>query len=148
MVSVILRCMIILLFKVMRSKIVFTSVVVFFVITAFILLFVFKASGSSSSVSVDGCDPYNVEVKKGEKENSVDIYWKTKARCSGYIIYGSEMKDLHLVGIDLVNEIKDENHSVEINSLISTKMYYFSIVSDGISYGKDGLPISFMISSL
>jgi hypothetical protein len=132
----------------MRSKLVFTSVVVFLVITAFILVFVFKASGSNSSVSVEGCDPYNVEVKKGEKGNSVNIYWKTKSNCSGYIIYGSEMKDLHLVGIDLVNEIKDVNHSVEINSLISTKMYYFSIVSDGISYGKDGLPISFMISSL
>ncbi|MGI6423264.1 MAG: hypothetical protein ACOX0X_01410 [Candidatus Dojkabacteria bacterium] len=132
----------------MKSRVIFTISLASFIIIGVILIFVFKASGSNSSPFVGGCDPYNVEVRKGEGENSVVISWKSKQRCSGYVIYGSEMKDLRLVGIDLENEIKDTKHTVVVNSLVSTKTYFFSIISDGVSYGKEGLPISFSISAL
>ncbi len=131
----------------MKSKGLFLITVVT-VLSLVVGLFVFRVSGSNSSVSIEGCDPYNVKIERGEKENSVAISWKSKASCSAYIIYGGEMKDLHLIGIDLENQIKDRDHRVVLNSLISTKVYFFSIVSDGTTYGKDGLPISFSISSL
>ena len=131
----------------MKNRVLFLITVVT-VISLVVGLFVFRVSGSNSSVSVEGCDPYNVKIERGEEEKSVLISWKSKAACSAYIIYGGEMKDLHLIGIDLENEIKDREHKVVLNSLISSKVYFFSIVSDGTTYGKDGLPISFSISSL
>ena len=131
----------------MKNRVLFLITVVT-VLSLVVGIFVFRVSGSSSSVSVEGCDPYNVKIQKGEKDSSVVISWKSKAECSAYIIYGGEMKDLHLIGIDLENDIKDRDHKVVINSLVSSKVYFFSIVSEGVTYGKDGLPISFSISSL
>ncbi|PKN02524.1 hypothetical protein CVU76_00575 [Candidatus Dojkabacteria bacterium HGW-Dojkabacteria-1] len=132
----------------MKNRGIFTIGVVLTVLMIFVGVFVFKASGSNDSVSVEGCNPYNVEIKKGEKENSVEITWKSKTRCSAYILYGTEMKNLNLVAIDLEGDFRGKNHKVVINSLLSSKTYFFSIVSGGTTYGKDGLPISFSISSL
>ncbi len=132
----------------MKNRWIFTIGIVLAVILTTVGIFVFKVSGSNDSVSVDGCDPYNVRVEKGESPNSVQISWLSKKECSAYVIYGSEMKDLNLVGIDLENEVKDRKHTVVINSLMSSKRYFFSIVSDGVTYGKDGLPLSFIPSSL
>ena len=132
----------------MKNRGVFTIVVILAILMIFIGIFVFKASGSKDSISVEGCNPYNVEIKKADMDNSVEISCKSKARCSAYILYGTEMKNLNLVAIDLENDFRGREHKVIINSLLSSKTYFFSIVSDGITYGKDGLPISFSISSL
>lgn len=132
----------------MNKKRVFTIFTIFVVLCFVVYFFVFRVSGSSSSMNIDGCNPYNVEINKGDKEHSVEISWKSKKECSAYIIYGSEMKNLNLIGIDLNNEIKSREHVVILNSLVSSKTYFFSIVSEGITYGKNGLPISFSISSL
>ena len=132
----------------MKNRGVFTIGVVLTVLMIFVVVFVFKVSGSNDSISVEGCNPYNVLIQKGEKENSVEISWKSKEKCSAYILYGTEMKNLSLVAIDLEGDLRGKNHKVVINSLLSSKMYFFSIVSGGITYGKDGLPISFSISSL
>lgn len=111
-------------------------------------VFVFKVSGSESGESISECTPYNVNVKRGKDENSVRISWINIEKCSGYILYGSDMKDLSMVSVDLENEIQSKIHAVEINSLVSTKTYYFTIVSENVSYGKEGLPLQFSISSL
>jgi hypothetical protein len=132
----------------MNRRRIFTICTILVVLSACIYFFVFRVSGSNTSVSVDGCDPYNVEVKKGEKENSVEILWKSKEECSAYILYGDEMKDLNLVGVDLENSIKSREHKVVLNSIMSSRTYFFSIVSEGVTYGKNGLPVSFSISSL
>lgn len=131
----------------MKSKKIFTIGGILLVLCICIYVFVFRVSGSNNSVFIEGCNPYNIEMNKGKKENSIEIVWKSKVECSAYIIYGDEMKDLNLVGIDLENGIKSKNHKVVINSIMSSKVYFFSIVSDGITYGKDGLPISFSLSS-
>jgi len=111
-------------------------------------IFFFKVSGSENSVYVDGCTPYNVEIRKGIEENSVDILWKSKEKCSGYILYGKELKGLEMVGVDIENGIQSKDHIITLKQLINSKEYFFSIVSDGISFGKDGLPLRFSIDSL
>lgn len=121
------------------------GIFLFVSITSFLVLKVF---GSESSTYVTGCTPYNVDITKGGSENSVEITWESKQECSGYILYGSDMKDLSNVGIDLVNDISSTVHTVSISSLISTKVYFLTIVSENISYGKDGLPLQFTINSL
>ncbi|KKP66167.1 MAG: hypothetical protein UR61_C0003G0005 [candidate division WS6 bacterium GW2011_GWE1_34_7] len=131
----------------MRKRIyIFTGVLtVVFVLATF---FVFKVFGSENTIYVTDCTPYNVKIEKGEKENTVDIYWESREKCSGYLLYGSEMKDLGMVGVDLENEVESRQHYVNIQNLVSTKRYYFSIISNGMSYGKDGLPLQFSIISL
>ena len=131
----------------MRKKLyIFTGVLAVVLLLA--TFFVFKVFGSENLLYVSGCTPYNVKIEKGKDENSVYISWLSKEKCSGYILYGSEMKDLNMVGVDLVNEVESKNHMVEVNSLVSSKLYYFSIISDGMSYGKEGLPLQFSINSL
>ncbi len=111
-------------------------------------VFFFKVSGSENSVSVEGCTPYNVEIRKGIEENSVDILWKSKERCSGYILYGKELRGLEMVGVDIENETLSKDHIVILKQLVSSKEYFFSIVSNGTSFGKEGLPLRFSIDSL
>ena len=53
-----------------------------------------------------------------------------------------------MVAVDLENEIKSNEHMVTIQNLVSTKKYYFVIVSNDVIYGKDGLPLQFSIDSL
>ncbi len=110
--------------------------------------FVFKVFGSENLLYVSGCTPYNVKIERGEEKSSAYISWLSKEKCSGYILYGSEMKDLNMVGVDLVNEVESKSHIVEVKGLVSTKLYYFSIISDGMSYGKEGLPLQFSLISL
>ncbi len=131
----------------MRKKLyLFTGVLA--VVAVLATFFVFKVFGSESLLYVSECTPYNVKIERGKEENSVYISWLSKEKCSGYILYGSEMKDLNMVGVDLVNEVESKNHMVEVKSLVSSKLYYFSIISNGMSYGKEGLPLQFSIISL
>ncbi len=113
-----------------------------------IVLVVFRVSGSEDSIYVEGCTPYNVQIQRGIKENTVEISWKSKEKCSGYILYGKEMKGLDMVGVDLKNETQSKDHFVIVESLVTSKRYFFSIVSNGVSFGKDGLPLQFSIDSL
>jgi len=113
-----------------------------------ISVFVFKSSASKDSITIEGCTPYNVNIGKTDQENSVKISWKSKEDCSGYLLYGKEMRGLDMVGVDLQNEVQSKEHEIVLNSLVSSKMYYFTIISNGISYGKEGLPLQFSITSL
>lgn len=121
---------------------------VFGILGIVISLFVFKSSASKDSISIEGCTPYNVNIGKTDQENSVRISWKSKEDCSGYLLYGKEMRGLDMVGVDLKNEVQSKEHEIVLNSLVSSKMYYFTIISNGISYGKEGLPLQFSITSL
>lgn len=113
-----------------------------------VTLVVFRVSGSEDSIYVEGCTPYNVEIQRGNQENTVEISWKSKEKCTGYILYGKEMRGLDMVGVDLKNETQSKDHVVTIQSLVTSKRYYFSIVSNGVSFGKEGLPLQFSIDSL
>ncbi len=121
---------------------------VFGILGIVISLFVFKSFASKDSISIEGCTPYNVNIGKTDQENSVRISWKSKEDCSGYLLYGKEMRGLDMVGVDLKNEVQSKEHEIVLNSLVSSKMYYFTIISNGISYGKEGLPLQFSITSL
>lgn len=113
-----------------------------------VILFVYRVSGSEDSIYVEGCTPYNVEIQKGNDEKSVNISWMSKEKCSGYIVYGKELRGLDMVSVDLENDAESKEHIVRVKGLVTSKRYYFSIVSNGASFGKDGLPLQFSIDSL
>ena len=123
-------------------------IVILIISISVISLFVIKSSASQDSVYVEGCTPYNIEIKKGDASSSVVISWKSKEKCSAYLLYGKEPDGLDMVGVDLKNDIKSKEHIVTIQNLVSTKIYYFVIVSNDVIYGKDGLPLQFSIDSL
>lgn len=130
------------------KKWVVLTISVLVIVSLVVALVVFRAFGSGDSAVINGCDPFNVEITKGEESNTVLIFWETRDICSAYIVYGEDMKDMSLVAVDTENPVKNREHSVVIKSLLSSKHYYFSIVSEGVNYGKGGLPISFLIDSL
>lgn len=111
-----------------------------------VAILVLKVFGSEESFYLSDCNPYNIDIVNDIENHSADIVWNTKGKCTGYVIYGDSMKDLSLIGIDTINESKSKKHSVKLTSLLSTKTYYFTIVSNDIKYGKNGLPISFSLS--
>ena len=121
---------------------------VLLIIGLVVTFFVLRVFASDSEIFVGDCTPYNVDISKGGHENTVEISWESKKPCSGYLLYGGEMKDLDMVGVDLENEAEGRYHIVEIKELLTSKRYYFTIISNGVSYGKDGLPIQFTIDSL
>ncbi len=126
----------------------YIAIGVFVLLLSIVFFVVFRASGSEEYEYIKGCTPVNVVIKKGEDENTVDISWETREKCMGYILYGYTANDLNLVGIDLKNEISSKKHYVVISNLVSTKRYYFTIISDDVTHGKNGLPIQFSINSL
>ncbi len=118
------------------------------ILLVIVILFVYKVSGSEDSIYVEGCTPYNVEIQKGNDDKSVNISWMSKEKCSGYIVYGKELRGLDMVSVDLENDAESKKHIVTVKGLVTSKRYYFSIVSNGASFGKDGLPLQFSIDSL
>jgi hypothetical protein len=121
---------------------------VFGVVCFIITLVVFRVFGSEEYIYVDDCTPYNISIENGREEKTVVISWQTRNRCIGYLLYGSQMRELNLVGVDLENEVESRDHIVVLKNLSEISKYYFSIISGEVTYGKEGLPVQFSISSL
>lgn len=94
------------------------------------------------------CVPHNIIIERGEKDYSVNISWSTKAECVGFVQYGRDMGNLDMVLVDLVNKSKSKNHSVVVEKLLSEEVYYFLINSDEQAYGKNGVPLEFVLGNL
>jgi hypothetical protein len=94
------------------------------------------------------CVPYNVFVRRGPRNYSVEIVWATKAECVGFVQYGKSRDNLDMVGIDLINTRKSREHSVTIEQLLTTETYYFLINSQEQAYGNNGVPLEFVLENL
>jgi hypothetical protein len=99
-------------------------------------------------MSSNDCVPYNVFVRKGEKNYSVNISWSTKEECVGFVQYGRGRDNLDMVGIDIVNTRKSTEHSVNLEQLLTTETYYFLINSQEQAYGSNGVPLEFVLEEL
>jgi hypothetical protein len=117
------------------------------IVVGVLFVFVYKVQGSNKSNAISECVPYNVKISKGEKDYESIIEWNTTEKCVGYIVYGDDRSNLNLVGID-TEDLSSRSHRVQLSGLLSTKLYYFVINSDSISYGNSGIPLSFSLSSL
>ena len=109
-------------------------------------VFVYKARGSSERELVSGCVPYNVSIHREEEYQAV-IEWSTEESCLSYVMYGDDRNSLEYIAIDH-EEISAKRHKVLIEKLLPSKIYYLLIYSGGDSYGNNGLPLSFSLSSL
>jgi hypothetical protein len=94
------------------------------------------------------CVPYNIFVMPGENDYSVEISWKTRSECLGFVLYGRNRGNLDMVGVDLVNESSSKDHNVVIDGLLRKERYYFLVNSQDQAYGNNGSPLEFVIEDL
>ena len=94
------------------------------------------------------CVPYNIFVMPGETDYSVEISWKTRSECLGFILYGKDMGNLDMVAVDLVNKSSSRDHNVSIDGLLRKERYYFLVNSQDQAYGNNGSPLEFIIENL
>ncbi|KUK77068.1 MAG: transmembrane(s)protein [candidate division WS6 bacterium 34_10] len=109
-------------------------------------VFVFKARGSNERELVSGCVPYNVSISRGGEYQAV-IEWSTEEDCLSYVMYGDDRNNLEYIAIDH-QKISAKTHRVVIDKLLPSQIYYLLIYSGKNSYGNNGLPLSFSLSSL
>jgi hypothetical protein len=120
----------------------------FFVLGIFLLLKEDKGEFDVKGVAEKNCVPYNIFIMPGETDYSVEISWKTKSECIGFVLYGKDRGNLDMVGVDLVNESSSREHNVTIDSLLSKERYYFLVNSQDQAYGNNGSPLEFVIEDL
>ncbi len=94
------------------------------------------------------CIPFNIFVMPGETDYSVEISWKTRSECLGFILYGQDRGNLDMVAVDLVNKSSSRNHNVTIDRLLRKERYYFLVNSHDQAYGNNGSPLEFVIEDL
>jgi hypothetical protein len=122
------------------------SFMIFFSLGIFIVKEVggFELFGSKDM----SCTPYNVFIRKGEMEYSVEIEWATKEKCYGFVQYGTGSNEMNLIGVDLENSSKSKVHSVVLKNILSSKRYYFVINSGEQEYGLNNIPLEFVLKNL
>jgi len=120
-----------------------------FLVSGLFLLF----SKNTDELGVKGiagkdCVPYNIFVMPGENDYSVEISWKTRSECLGFVLYGQSSGNLDMVGVDLVNKSSSKDHNVTIDGLLRKERYYFLVNSQDQAYGNNGSPLEFVIEDL
>ncbi len=89
----------------------------------------------------DQCIPSNVRVYDIQ-QNSATISWDIKGRqCSSYIKYGFNRESLDRFAA--VQTVQGNTRITQLTHLDAGEKYYFVVVVNNISFGKEGIPLSF-----
>lgn len=133
-----------------KKKIYMLSLLAFILLGSGLFLLFSKDTGELEVKGVAGkdCVPYNIFVMPGENDYSVEISWKTRSECLGFVLYGQDRGNLDMVGVDLVNESSSRDHNVTIEGLLRRERYYFLVNSQDQAYGNNGSPLEFVIENL
>ncbi|MFA7627810.1 MAG: hypothetical protein WCY37_00105 [Candidatus Dojkabacteria bacterium] len=133
-----------------KKKVYILSVIAFLLLGAGLFLLFSKDIEDLEVKGVAGknCVPYNIFVMPGDTEYSVEISWKTRSECLGFVLYGQGRGNLDMVAVDLVNESSSKNHNVTIDALLRKERYYFLVNSQDQAYGNNGSPLEFVIENL
>ena len=96
----------------------------------------------------DSCVPYNLFVRRGVQDYTVEIVWSTQGKCFGFIQYGTESNDLGMIGVDVENSGKAKEHRVLLEKILTSEKYFFLINSGEKTFGSNGIPLEFTLSNL
>lgn len=126
------------------------SLLAFILLGSGLFLLFSKDTGELEVKGIAGkdCVPYNIFVMPGENDYSVEISWKTRSECLGFVLYGQDRGNLDMVGVDLVNKSSSREHNVTIEGLLRRERYYFLVNSQDQAYGNNGSPLEFVIENL
>jgi hypothetical protein len=133
-----------------KKKIYILSVVAFLLLAGGLFLLFSKdiEKLEVKGVAERDCVPYNIFVMPGDNDYSVEISWKTRSECLGFVLYGQDRGNLDMVGVDLVNASSSREHNVTIDGLLRKERYYFLVNSQDQAYGNNGSPLEFVIENL
>jgi len=133
-----------------KKKIYMLSLLAFILLGSGLFLLFSKDTGELEVKGIAGkdCVPYNIFVMPGENDYSVEISWKTRSECLGFVLYGQDRSNLDMVGVDLVNKSSSRDHNVTIDGLLRRERYYFLVNSQDQVYGNNGSPLEFVIENL
>lgn len=133
-----------------KKKIYMLSLLAFILLGSGLFLLFSKDTGELEVKGIAGkdCVPYNIFVMPGENDYSVEISWKTRSECLGFVLYGQDRGNLDMVGVDLVNKSSSREHNVTIEGLLRRERYYFLVNSQDQAYGNNGSPLEFVIENL
>lgn len=133
-----------------KKKIYILSVVAFLLLGTGLFLLFSKDVDELEVKGVAGkdCVPYNIFVMPSDMEYSVEISWKTRSECLGFVLYGRDRGNLDMVAVDLVNDSSSKDHNVTIDALLRKERYYFLVNSQDQAYGNNGSPLEFVIEDL
>jgi hypothetical protein len=133
-----------------KKKIYILSVVAFLLLGVGLFLLFSKdiEKLEVKGVAERDCVPYNIFVMPGDNDYSVEISWKTRSECLGFVLYGQDRGNLDMVGVDLVNASSSREHNVTIDGLLRRERYYFLVNSQDQAYGNNGSPLEFVIENL
>jgi hypothetical protein len=116
-------------------------VLILLILSSVFLLFFFRdAILKGQDLEVDDCVPINLQVQDSSR-NSMTISWETKEKCLGLVRYGDSPETIDYMAVGDSETFAKTKHSVEINSLMPSTVYYFVISSGGVEYGNEGSPM-------
>ncbi len=106
------------------------------------LLFLYRRDVllENDEVFVDECTPVNLQIKD-VLSTSFIVEWETAEECLGVVKYGESVDSVNLLAIDNENNFARKTHSIRVENLKSSSIYYIVVFSDGVEYGVEGTPV-------
>ncbi len=86
------------------------------------------------------CVPINLQVQD-VSSNSFVVEWQTRDKCLGFVRYGNAIDSINYIAINESNEVATKKHSISVENLKPSNVYYLVVSSDGVEYGLEGAPI-------
>jgi hypothetical protein len=88
--------------------------------------------------------PLEVSIVNSQ-EGCFNVDWNTKERTIGYVKYGTDGENINMIQKTKEGMIFGNEHEVQVCNLEKGKKYFVVVVSEGVSYGKDGEPLTIEI---
>lgn len=87
----------------------------------------------------ENCNPIN--FRKEDRGGVFYLLWETKEDCLGWVKFGVNNDKFPYYGVNNNGQVKTKNHEIRLSGIEKGNTYYFVILSDDKTYGKDGLPL-------
>ena len=97
-------------------------------------LFMYKSNDSTK------CVPSNVKIEN-LTDKSAQVSWSIDSNCTSYLKYGTDRNVLDR--LKAPSSKHGDTLTTNLDKLNSSQKYYFVIVSNGVDYGDQGMPLYF-----
>ncbi len=88
----------------------------------------------------DDCVPINLQVRDISSTN-FRVEWGTSEECLGFVKYGDSIDSVIHLSFNEEMKLATKRHSILVEDLRPSSVYYFVVVSDGTEYGFEGAPV-------
>jgi hypothetical protein len=86
------------------------------------------------------CVPINLQIKD-VLATSAWVEWETSEDCLGIVKYGDSVDSMDYIAVDRENNVAKKKHSIKLEKLKPSSIYYVVVFSEDTEYGIEGTPI-------